>query len=301
MDLSEEYAAMSLRDEEEIEFSIDDGDDTDNQVDTPYILVGRLLTEKSTRFNFLKDTLASIWRPKKGMVAREVSTNLFLFYFVHEVDLKKVIDNGPWSYEQSLLLLKQIAPNVSPHSVHLSHADFWVQAYNIPPSMQTKKTAEMIGAFLGSFKRADDDNLDGLWKTFMRIRVQLDVSKPLKRKMKIKPSTGDTFYIEFKYERLTTFCFICGLIGHNETNCDNLFEPGMGSMERNYSPELRAVGRRAQPSAGQRWLLAELPRKSKEEHQLHTFASSDNSEHTNIPYKEIPSQTAQPVSNPPVS
>lgn len=187
-DLARDYSFMSIRDEEEVEFSIETGDNSDSQFETPYILLGKLLTEKTTRFNFFKDTMASVWRPKKGMMAREVSSNLYLFYFVHELDIKKVLNNGPWSYDQSLLLLKQIEPNTSPHGIHLTHADFWVQAYNIPSGMQTTRTAEMIGAFLGAFISADVDILGGLWKDFLRVRARIDVSKPLRRKMKVKPA-----------------------------------------------------------------------------------------------------------------
>nr|GMD70533.1 uncharacterized protein LOC109179941 [Ipomoea batatas] len=133
IDLATEYSAMSLGDDEEVEFSIEEGDNSDCPTKTPFILVGKLLTEKTTRFNFFRDTMATVWRPKKGMMAREVSSNLFLFYFVHELDIKKILNGDPWSFDQSLLLLKQIEPNTSPHGIHLNYADFWVQAYNIPP------------------------------------------------------------------------------------------------------------------------------------------------------------------------
>lgn len=276
IDLATEYSAMSLGDDEEVEFSIEEGDNSDCPTKTPFILVGKLLTEKTTRFNFFRDTMATVWRPKKGMMAREVSTNLFLFYFVHELDIKKVLNGGPWSFDQSLLLLKQIEPNTSPHGINLNYADFWVQAYNIPPGMQTAKTTEMIGAFLGTFIMADTENLGGLWKDFMRVRARIDVSKPLKRKMKVKPANGDPFYINFKYERLPTFCFLCGLIGHNESSCDILFESNSGNVERNYSPDLRANGRRSQPNTAQRWLLPELPRRrSNEETPKSPFTSDD--------------------------
>ncbi|XP_019184964.1 PREDICTED: uncharacterized protein LOC109179941 [Ipomoea nil] len=296
IDLAKEYASMSLRDDEEVEFSIEEGDSSDTLVETPFILLGKLLTEKSTRFNYLKDTMATVWRPKRGMIAREISTNLFLFYFVHELDIRKVLNEGPWSYEQSPLFLKQIEPNTSPHGIQLTHADLWVQAYNIPQSMQTKKIAEMIGAFFGSFITADTEKLEGLWKDFMRVRVQLYVSKPLKRKMKVKPPKGDSFYIEFKYERLPTFCFICGLIGHNEKSCDILFDSNPGSVERFYSPDLRATGRRSQPCAGQQWMLPELPRRKTEgETQKHTFNPDISSEQTDIPLEETTFQKDQSV------
>lgn len=36
----------------------------------------------------------------------------------------------------------------------------------------------------------------------MRIRVLLDITKPLKRQKKIKKQGGDSSFIKFKYERL---------------------------------------------------------------------------------------------------
>jgi len=58
----------------------------------------------------------------------------------------------------------------------------------------------MIGACLGSFIATGTENSGGLWNEFMHARVQMDVSKPLKKKMKDKPANGDPFYIDFKYE-----------------------------------------------------------------------------------------------------
>ncbi|XP_031112078.1 uncharacterized protein LOC116016054 [Ipomoea triloba] len=157
-------------------------------------------------------------------MAREVTNNLFVFYFVHERDMNRVIEDGPWSFEHSLLLLKRADPNTPPFSVPLSHAEFWIQAYNLPWSFQNKKTAEAIGSFLGEFVKMDEVNMTGLWKPFMRVRVCIDISLPLKRKMKIQPNRGEAFYVDFKYERLPTFCFICGIIGHSERFCSMQFE-----------------------------------------------------------------------------
>nr|GMC57863.1 uncharacterized protein LOC109192285 [Ipomoea batatas] len=80
--------------------------------------------------------------------------------------------------------------------------------------------------------------------------------------MKIKPSKGEAFYVDFKYERFPTFCFLCGLIGHSEIFCSMQFEGVTKETVRPFSVELRDAGRRTQPHRGQRWLLPELPRRS---------------------------------------
>ena len=50
---------------------------------------------------------------------------------------------------------------------------------------------EQLGNFLGKFLDYDDSNNLGVWRTYMRIRVLLDVRVPLKRKKKISMENGD--------------------------------------------------------------------------------------------------------------
>ena len=68
----------------------------------------------------------------------------------------------------------------------------------------------------------DDDNNFGLWRNYMRIRVFLDVRVPLKRKRKVRIVNGEWAMISFTYERLGTFCFLCGLLGHSDHFCSKL-------------------------------------------------------------------------------
>lgn len=128
-------------------------------------------------------------------------------------------------------------------------------------SFFTEKIAKAIGSFLGDFIRIDKKNFDGTWKSFMRIRVLLDITKPLKRKMKIMKEGEDWIWIDFKYERLPNFCFLCGLIGHTERFCQKMFEGVTGETERPYGSLLRATGQHPAPSSGNPWLVDVAPRR----------------------------------------
>lgn len=66
----------------------------------------------------------------------------------------------------------------------------------------------------------------------MRIKMQIDVSIPLKRKKKIKIGVGESVVVNFKYEKLLTFCFICGMLDHTESRCDKLFESPDGVVKK---------------------------------------------------------------------
>lgn len=53
----------------------------------------------------------------------------------------------------------------------------------------------------------------------MRIRVTIDVPKPLLRKKKLNISLPTQVWVQFKYERLPNFCFCCGVLNHGHKEC----------------------------------------------------------------------------------
>ncbi|MBA0780166.1 hypothetical protein Gotri_004305 [Gossypium trilobum] len=54
-------------------------------------------------------------------------------------------------------------------------------------------------------------------RSYMRIKVCIDVRLPLKRKKIFLFSPKNIGYVHFKYERLTLFCFFCGKLGHSDS------------------------------------------------------------------------------------
>ena len=54
---------------------------------------------------------------------------------------------------------------------------------------------------------------------FMRVQVDLPITRPLQRGGNIVNLDGEKFWVSFKYERLPTFCFRCGILGHDERQC----------------------------------------------------------------------------------
>lgn len=53
---------------------------------------------------------------------------------------------------------------------------------------------------------------------YIKLLVELDLSKPLLRGTRLKYKQQET-WIQFKYEQLPIFCYYCGCIGHNEKRC----------------------------------------------------------------------------------
>lgn len=89
--------------------------------------------------------------------------------------------------------------------------------YDFPAGFFNLCIGQLLGNFIGSFVEYDKKNGVMVWRDFMRIRVRLDVWMPLKRHKVVRKPDGDCFIVAFKYERLPTFCFICGVLGHSDT------------------------------------------------------------------------------------
>lgn len=75
------FGGLSLDGDEEEGLSLGVATEAKESNDISLCLVGRFLTEKPIRVMIMKECMAGIWRPVKGVVIKETSTNLFLFQF----------------------------------------------------------------------------------------------------------------------------------------------------------------------------------------------------------------------------
>lgn len=159
---------IRLRDEEEkglMTGDIDEVNQIQGNVDLKYCLVGRFLSDRVINFQAMKNTMASLWRPGKGVHIRELSASLYLFQFFHEIDMKRVIDGGHWTFNNHLLLIKRLGLKEQPHAVTLHQASFWVQILNLPVGFMSKKVLRSIGNYIGTFEEFDVNNLIGYGAT----------------------------------------------------------------------------------------------------------------------------------------
>lgn len=78
----------------------------------------------------------------------------------------------------------------------------------------------------------------------MRMRVTIDITKPLRRRMKVRKAGNEWSWITFKYENVSTFCFIYGIIGHADKFCNKLFDTPENEITRPYGAWMRAQPRR---------------------------------------------------------
>jgi hypothetical protein len=48
--------------------------------------------------------MGEIWQPECGMDVEEVQPGLFVFRFFHQVDVQRILKQGPWSFDNHMLV-----------------------------------------------------------------------------------------------------------------------------------------------------------------------------------------------------
>ncbi|KAK4433258.1 hypothetical protein Salat_1088100 [Sesamum alatum] len=175
-----------------------------------FYLVGKILGKRSFNFEAFKNTMLNVFKPGRGLDIQLIEEGRILFHFIHILDRRRVMESRPWAFDKNLLVLRTIEADDNPLRIDLNWSDFHIHIHDLPLNRMTKEIAAFIGNQLGIFRDVDLDKGGQGWGSSLRIRVSLDITKPLYRIVKIQLAQRVQSIISFTYERLPNFCYWCG-------------------------------------------------------------------------------------------
>ncbi|KAH6779278.1 hypothetical protein C2S52_010515 [Perilla frutescens var. hirtella] len=152
------------------------------------------------------------------MTSREIESNLFSFQFNSKRDMDKVLSIEPWHFNKQVLILCKVKSEVQPSAMVLNTIPFWIRIYDIPLVGHDRDTMKQIGSKLGEFMEIDEATLGGLSRSVC-IKVRINLEAPLKRGIKIHMDQSSLKWLPVKYERLFSFCYEYGKLGHLMKDC----------------------------------------------------------------------------------
>lgn len=183
-DIEMQMEDMDIENEENEELVFgDEIEEEKNRFDL--CLVGRFLTEKNINVRAMRTKLADLWKPAMGVNIRDLKPGIFLFQFYHKDDMNWVLNNGPWTFDNACLVLNTVKTGEDPVNVMLNEIEFWIQIHGLPVGYMTEVVGKQLGNFFGTFVQYDAKNNSSIWREYMRIRIKMDVRKPIKRKKKL--------------------------------------------------------------------------------------------------------------------
>jgi hypothetical protein len=97
----------------------------------------------------------------------------------------------------------------------------------------------------------DVDDKGRAWGEYLRVRVLINVNEPLMRYMSVfSQSRQETDHYAVMYERMPTFCFSCGLIGHSSLSCPTPAERDEYCFLPYHGPKLCVLDERKKETIG---------------------------------------------------
>ena len=184
------------------------------------ILVAKFLTPRVLNIDLIARTFKPLWKTKKSFLVQDLGKNRLALVFDDALDLERVLANEPWSFDKFLVVFAWHCDDTPIDDLRFSHVSFWVQIHNLPVRRMTEDSAAVIGKTLGQVERVTDKEDERGGENCMRVRIRLDVTRPLCRGRMIKMEEGKKSWAAFRYERLPNFCYRCGCLDHAEKDCD---------------------------------------------------------------------------------
>jgi hypothetical protein len=148
-------------------------------------VVGKLIGDKYVSKETLKTALVRWWRPEKSVCFKVLGENLFLIEFEKSEDKKKVLDGCPWAFKGDLFLVEDFTGQSSPTEISFDRASFWVRMLRLPLVCMEREVGKKIGATVGIVEEVDMDANGVGWGEYLRVKISVDLSKPLSMGRKV--------------------------------------------------------------------------------------------------------------------
>ncbi|KAF5458418.1 hypothetical protein F2P56_022445 [Juglans regia] len=200
-----------------------------------------VLADKEANTGALRNTLSRVWQIEGKAVFKEVGRNKFLVECKKVEDKKRIMKGRPWSFDKNLVCLQDCEGFRSWMDMRFKKEPFWIQCHDLPFAGMNYNTSVNLCKGVREVLMVDTDSSGLCWGSFLRVKVLLDITKPLARGRQLSLDESKS-WIPFKYERLPNFCYHCGMIKHAMGICESL-DRGKTSMEgfsQQYGPWLRA-------------------------------------------------------------
>ena len=183
------------------------------------VLAAKFLNRRVLNVDAIGRTFRVVWKTRKIFDIRQVGDHLFLFIFELANDAERVLSNKPWSIDKHLVLFLCLEGSHFVQSMNFTMIKFWVQLHGLPVKRLDIPMAIQIGKTIRavSCHRREAEMIAG---DFLRVRVEVDVSKPLCKGRQVVLDDDEEVWVSFSYEKLPNFCYWCGMACHDNKDCD---------------------------------------------------------------------------------
>ena len=116
----------------------------------------------------------------KGFKVRRNSDHVLLFTFENKEEVERIMSNAPWSFDKHLIVLQWYDNEIPIKDLKFDKIPIRVQLHDIPLRFMNKVVAEKVSVVVRTiWQDIDEGEMNG--GSFLRVKVTIDINKPLCR------------------------------------------------------------------------------------------------------------------------
>ncbi|XP_017633678.1 uncharacterized protein LOC108476101 [Gossypium arboreum] len=167
--------------------------------------IGKIMSDERVNKNVMYRVLKSLWFTKEEVNFVELKEGVFLVEFGVIEDRARILNLSLWLFDQCLFAMLPYVKDQGLDSYAFNFMLFWVRIFNIPLEYMDRQVALDVGKAIGNVVAIGWQDNDRRWTEFIRVRVKINVLKPLRRVVHFVGNDGVETMCAIKYERLPAF------------------------------------------------------------------------------------------------
>ncbi|KAL2895938.1 hypothetical protein RDABS01_000472 [Bienertia sinuspersici] len=164
------------------------------------------------------------WLKLGPIIVQKISRRLFIFHCILEDDKRSFLHHATACFHASLVIFKDWQEDRALRDYKFAESAMWVRVEGIPALANHTSIALNILNRVGVTIFLDPNTKTDKPQRSTRVRVWLDLRKPLIPGVFLGLDNGTTKWVDIRYEGVFVFCKKCGMIGHKDLYCRTPFE-----------------------------------------------------------------------------
>ncbi|XWS20362.1 hypothetical protein CRYUN_Cryun31cG0095000 [Craigia yunnanensis] len=107
-------------------------------------LIGKMVINMAVNLEAMKTVLQKVWKVLSGLIIKEVKEQIFVFQFENLIEKDRTLVKQPWSFNKSLIVLKDFDGVSSPDDINMDRCPFWIQIHSLPLGLMTEKNGIVL-------------------------------------------------------------------------------------------------------------------------------------------------------------
>lgn len=166
----------------------------------------------------IKVMMPKIWKLDGRINSRINEDGTVQFFFRQKHQLLTILDDGPWTYKDWLVIVDQWTRRHAPD--YLKVIPFWVNIHNIPDDSRNPEAVTEVGEILGQVKETVIQQPTANFPGEVRARINIDAYGRIVFTSYVRFDDPDEpTLVRFTFNKLRKFCSTCGSLTHIASSC----------------------------------------------------------------------------------